>query len=441
MRGAGESTLGSGLLIALGTFLFSAAVVSLAPQPIQYDASGNWLLARNLAAGHGFSLLTTIPFWPTAFREPGYPWFLSLIFRVGGDKPIGALMVQCVLHGLMAWGVFAFLNRSHGVFTAWIGAMLVGFDPALTSYCGVLLTEILSAFLLLSVVFLFSQTLHQYRKGYYFSAAIICALLTLTRSAFLFFPFGLLLLILFTWGDEPRGRRVRLVLLFVLVYSVPLAAWSVRNKVRLGVLSLTSRPGISLWYRAARSQYTVPQMTKYLLACVVSERLARRMFPETYGSPDGKVYLEHSLIQGGTRYVALGRLTDSDLAADRMMAKEALAMIREHPFKYLFMHLGELIKLLYFDGVTPEHATYAFPSKLLWFLFHAGLRVGYSFFLWIVAVRGFYRWARPEALLVALPIVYTLSVYIWFHTVQRFTVPVIPFILMLAAYTLASPPP
>ena len=66
--------------IALASFFaaFSRPVVQ-DDDPGQYDTIG-W----NIAQGNGFSLARSGPFTPTMLREPLYPYFLGVIYKIFG---------------------------------------------------------------------------------------------------------------------------------------------------------------------------------------------------------------------------------------------------------------------------------------------------------------------------------------------------------------------
>src|SRR5215510_15835319 len=60
-------------------------------------------LARRMLAGQGYTLETGEP---TAWRTPGLPVLLSLIYLVIGDDPNRARAILALLTGLTSLGVF-----------------------------------------------------------------------------------------------------------------------------------------------------------------------------------------------------------------------------------------------------------------------------------------------------------------------------------------------
>src|SRR5689334_10230314 len=61
--------------------------------PYTGDSARYLALARNLAAGNGFSASASSPYYPEIFRAPLYPLFLSVLFRFNIGVT-GAVLVQ-----------------------------------------------------------------------------------------------------------------------------------------------------------------------------------------------------------------------------------------------------------------------------------------------------------------------------------------------------------
>src|SRR5258707_1185660 len=51
-------------------------------------------IARNLAAGHGFSRAAAPPYAPDGFNQPGYPLFLAAIYLAAGEDRRAVVLAQ-----------------------------------------------------------------------------------------------------------------------------------------------------------------------------------------------------------------------------------------------------------------------------------------------------------------------------------------------------------
>ena len=89
-----------------------------------YDA-----VARNLADGRGYRFSPDTA--PSLMREPGYPVFLSILFRIFGYGLAPAQCANLLLSLLAAWGVLRLLRRFSGSRCVLLaGPLLFLFHPA-----------------------------------------------------------------------------------------------------------------------------------------------------------------------------------------------------------------------------------------------------------------------------------------------------------------------
>ncbi len=121
------------------------------------DAQGYDLLARNLEAGHGFSLHAAPPYQPDGLRTPFYPLFISAIYTLSGPHPVAVALVQAVLDSLSALLLGALGCRLLGRRWGLAAAALYGLTPLQWRYAAALLTEIPLAFLILLAAWLWAR--------------------------------------------------------------------------------------------------------------------------------------------------------------------------------------------------------------------------------------------------------------------------------------------
>ena len=193
-------------------------------------------IARNLLAGHGYSLDGR---QPTAYRPPGFPFFIAAGLALDGDiVTVRMLNIACLLLSLIC--LFR-LGRRAGGPGAGLAAVLVALGyPVLVYTAGTLYPQTLTSCLLLMVlVALFdAETLTLWRIAV---AGMLCGILILTSPSFIF-----LLAFLVAW--IPVTGRLRWDVLLktatlIVVAALVLLPWHVRNQRTFGRFFFVSTNG------------------------------------------------------------------------------------------------------------------------------------------------------------------------------------------------------
>jgi hypothetical protein len=112
--------------------------------------------------------------------------------------------------------------------------------------------------------------------------------------------------------------------------------------------------------------------------------------------------------------------------ADKQLKMLAVQVIRAHPFQYAFISVNRLLRLWLNVGYGYQ------PSLFAWVICFGQIGILISAFYAWVFLPGL--WRKRYALLV-LSIVYITLVHSFVHAAYRYVVPVMPFVLMLSAYT------
>src|ERR671910_3454957 len=73
-----------GLLLALALVVRLGYVAATPGYEAVNDAHNYDVHARSIAAGHGFARIGSGPSGETAFRPPGYPYFLAGVYALSG---------------------------------------------------------------------------------------------------------------------------------------------------------------------------------------------------------------------------------------------------------------------------------------------------------------------------------------------------------------------
>ena len=220
-----------------GLFLLAVGlriVCNPEPATLAGDAAGYHQRAVDLSAGRGY---LDADGRPTAFKAPGYPFFLSGIYRLFGQNHRAVVWIQALLGGIVVLAGAALGRRIGGCPAGWLTGLLIAVSPPLVRLSGTLLTENLALFLLMLMGWLggvWADRRHLLRAIVW---GILCAALVLTRPGM-----GLLVpaaAAAAAWHRLRRpgpesGRLLRQVLCAGVIACSLIGLWTIRNHRQLG---------------------------------------------------------------------------------------------------------------------------------------------------------------------------------------------------------------
>jgi 4-amino-4-deoxy-L-arabinose transferase-like glycosyltransferase len=190
----------------------------------QYD-----LIANNLAQGNGYRVEAYMS--ETMIREPGYPLFLAMVFKIAGYHIEAARLANL----LLVLGIAPMMMRLTQRITA-DGVTAVIAIPLFLFYPGTLISEARGGIEIVFVfaVVLFLLVLHHAAEKRdlwrYFLAGLLLGLAVLVRSVVLAFPLFLLVYLLLTANSaRERLKQVLRIAVLVLGTVVVMLPWIVRN--------------------------------------------------------------------------------------------------------------------------------------------------------------------------------------------------------------------
>lgn len=234
------------ILISLSVFLFVWNTAGLAGLTwggndfIEYD-----ILAKNVLAGHGFSLRDAPPHEPSALRTPGYPLFLALSYAVSGNTVIASLMQILLLAG---FGIIGFrilllmgLRRAYALG----GALLAVIEPDVLSMSLYLISDMLFVFLLSLSLFFYLKFLSEDSIYFFLWGSAAAGLGALVR------PVGILVFLFFAIVFFFKKGIRRELLYSFLAFMIFIFPWSARNFLIFGTWRLSSADTYNLYTVAA----------------------------------------------------------------------------------------------------------------------------------------------------------------------------------------------
>jgi phage shock protein PspC (stress-responsive transcriptional regulator) len=205
--------LGLLAIVALGTGLRLAWVYFVNTQPISDFKHYNDLALSLLRHGtytmpEGLDYIKqSTPYiqqgvsYPSAFRPPGYPFFLALVYALD-PSILAAKIANVLLSDIWIVCTYLLVRRYVNGRAAWWAAFLTAVFPPAVSYTSLLSTEIPAVTLLLAILCLFA-----YRTGGRWNPwllGLLMGLLSLVKPQYAVFP---VLYALLWWGERGQAEQ------------------------------------------------------------------------------------------------------------------------------------------------------------------------------------------------------------------------------------------
>ena len=201
------------------------------------DAKQYLDLGRALSDGQGYvDVYPQLALHQTAFRPPGYPGVLGLVFTVTGPSYEAARYLNVVLGTAVVVATFLLVRRHLGPRAAAVTALLVAFIPNFLANDTYPLSDTLSMLLLVGVLwFLLERN--------WWASGLLLGALVLTRPSAQF-----LVVVAAIWLWHRIGWRTgwRPALGLTLIVAVCMGGWVVRNWVQVGEPVFVTSNGFNL---------------------------------------------------------------------------------------------------------------------------------------------------------------------------------------------------
>lgn len=390
------------LLVAAAFVLRLVFVLTLDPDPQWHDAREYDALARQMVtAGH----YATDYGVPTAFRPPGYPSFLAIVYRLLGPGATGVRIVQALLGALTCWLLYRIARRLADARVAALSAVALAIYPLLIYTTGTLYPVILITFLWAAIVHLLLGA-HPDGWARFLWAGALAGMIALTTPSAIPAILGTALWIAWyfgRFGERPPGRHarsgrwhpLRAALLFLLPVVLLSGCWMVRNASIWDTPVIGStNGGFNLWLG------NHPDAT-----ATRGNRLTPAMQTEM-----GQIFADHRV---------------DEVARDSAFRARAHAYIQEKPGRFLWLTAQKALNLwrLYPQPMTSEGTGGSAPRWLS--LLSYGLLLPF-------AILGGWRALRrdPRAwLFLILALAYT-AVHAVFISKVRFRLPLDPYVIL-----------
>jgi 4-amino-4-deoxy-L-arabinose transferase-like glycosyltransferase len=402
----------SGWLIVFASFAVLRLIAALALDGVLsirktdldvYDA-----LARSLRAGDGFVLQPGGE--PILWRPPLYPGFLALIWSIAGGESIHAVLVAQSL-----------VDAATATLTLWVGRRLFGtvsgvlagamfcFYPLSAYYTLRVMPEPMLALGLVATVALCLRAEEDSRWWRYAMIGIVLGVTALAKPVVMYLPVALGAWLLWLHRDRP-GRSLGHGALICLAFALTIMPWTIRNYVVSGeFVPLATIAGYSTW--VGNRWESRGREEHQLEGQVLEDYLQERQALVDAGGP--------------RRAGHAGNISPED---DRRFMHAAIAAAWQEPVHAAMMLLRKGLTYFWFDLYLPENRWGQGYVLVLQVILLSLALVGFLGAL----VLG------REAVIVALPIGYLWLVHTLSIATLRYSIPLIPLLCVLAAFTVAQ---
>ncbi|MCG2694400.1 glycosyltransferase family 39 protein [Candidatus Parcubacteria bacterium] len=209
------------------------------------DSEQYWELAKNFAEYNVFSRSESPPFVPELFRTPGYPFFISIFYRV---VPFAWLAI--VFQNIIALFSILLIYKLtmllfHKKFIALLAAAIYAIEPTTIYWNNQLLSETLFTFALLLSVYCFVRYVILDKKYFLQGALVTGALVAITNYVRPAAQFILILFIIFSFANlkinfKSIFRHISIALLIVVSFFILSFPWLARSKILFNTYDFAS---------------------------------------------------------------------------------------------------------------------------------------------------------------------------------------------------------
>ncbi len=193
------------------------------------------------------SILQHFSFNGDAFRTPGYPFFVAIVYGIFGNQPYTALFVQIFLN---LFSIVLMYKIGKVLFSEKIGflaALLFSLDVHHTIFIFYLLTETIYTTIFLAGLYYYICAIQQKKTAYFILAGVIYGCSALIRPISQYYIAGILLFTLM-WFYKEWKNGLRFSTLLAAAYFITIMPWCMRNYTTYGHFALSNIKGYNLLF-------------------------------------------------------------------------------------------------------------------------------------------------------------------------------------------------
>lgn len=288
-------------------------------------------LAVNLFEGKGFSLGGG----KTMFREPAYPFFLFLNYKIFGMGSGMVIIEQIILFLLALYLVYLIASKIFSSLVAKMSVLITALVPVFLIYTTDLSSEILALFFVLLSVFLFVESIEKKNLVFPILSGLFLGLLVLTKSIFIFIP----VLLIPVYFIAKSKSALKKSLLFILFFLITVSPWLCRNYANFDRIVVADRGGMVFYLHAVKSERSYSELKDFAVSALFGGFFVKIKNPdfeirEAAGINAMNKKREELLTQGY-----------SSSEADKIMWQEAKELFFKNPVKNIYIGFLEFNRL------------------------------------------------------------------------------------------------
>lgn len=203
-------------------------------------------IARSLNNGDGYRVAPGEA--PDLLRTPAYTWLLALLFKIGSESYIFVCAVQILLDLATAWLVYKTARPVVGELSARFGVIFVLAYPLSAAYATRYLTETLFTLLVVAVAYFLGRALRERRICDFLLAGAVLGVGALCKPVLLYFAPLLPVLAFVPWRQPQRLKILASLAATAAIALLVVSPWMIRNaRVAGQFVSLGTSGGFSIW--------------------------------------------------------------------------------------------------------------------------------------------------------------------------------------------------
>ncbi len=228
------------LIVLLSSAFLLRALSLLMP----FHLWGDWQTYNELAWTWSQTGSYSVNGIPYAYRPPGYPFFLMLIYEIFGQSPRLGAAFNVLFGTATVYLIYKFASKFMNEKIAGYAAIILAFFPSQILFVNKLASETLFTMLLFLALYVMVLGLDKKRAVMLLLCGIVLGLAALTKGIALAFVFVPLIYILLYLKWSPAA--IRNALFMVLGFLLVVVPWMTRNYVQKGSFSIATQTGINL---------------------------------------------------------------------------------------------------------------------------------------------------------------------------------------------------
>lgn len=411
------------LIMLLSVLLQTFFIINYNANPVESDAIHYNLLAKNLLHKGIFSLDGKMI---NLQRAPGYPFFIVFIYSLFGERILAVQLAQILLIAFICLLIYKIgcivFDKNVGV----LASLITAIHPVFISQSFPLLSETLMAFLITTSIYIAIISIRTHKIKYFILLGVLLGLSALTRPISLLLPFFSIFILIFFYNWR---KILRFALFFLIPFILVVGIWVYRNYKHTGYfIPLQAMGGRNLWsgtYIPGRGFEEHPLTIK-----------ARDDLTERISAKIRKDYRK-TIEEKSSKFDILFYLIMREMGREgiKNIINDPVGLIRILPYKFGRLYIGSYsylygVKETFSELLNSEEAIKNVKIKL----FIKSCILSISALIIILALIGIFasRARFPYILPIIILFLYWNSMFVFFETMTRYSIPILPIIILMA---------